>query len=187
MSTAHGESKADVYAIFCGPIEQGVLARFFKNLVETTSERNDGGHLHMLFQSTGGTVGDCVCLHNLFRAYPRVLTLYNAGTIQSGAVTAYLGAASRKASAHAQFMIHRAHCTAQFASITRLESTAVCLRMDDQRTEAILRSRTRLPEEVWGRMATGDVYLSGYDAVAYGLADEIAEFSPPHGTRIYTL
>jgi ATP-dependent Clp protease protease subunit len=187
MQAAQGSSKPDVYAIFCGPIEQGVLARFFKSLVDMTTAREEAKHFHIMFQSTGGTVGDCVCLHNLFLHFPRVLTLYNSGTIQSGAVTAYLGASNRKASAHSQFMIHRAHCTAQFASIARLESTAVCLRMDDQRTEAILRSRTRLPEDIWTRMARGDVFLSGPEAVEYGLADEIAEFSPPHGQRIFQL
>jgi ATP-dependent Clp protease protease subunit len=187
MSTTDAESKAEAYAIFCGPIEQNVLARFFKNLVEATTAREDVKYFHILFQSTGGTVGDCVCLHNLLRSYPRDLTLYNAGMVQSGAVTAYLGAKRRKTSAHSQFMIHRAHCTGQFASITRLESTAACLRMDDARTEAILRTCTRLPDEILDQMAFGDVFLTGPEAVKYGLADEIAEFSPPPGLGIYTL
>ncbi len=179
--------KVEVYSIFCSPIEQQVLFRIFRHLVEATAPAENIGHIHILFQSTGGTVGDCVCLYNLFRSYTLDLTLYNAGAIQSGAVTAYLGAQRRKTSAHAQFMIHRSHCSAEFASLSRLESTLDSVRKDDARTEAIIRTRSRLPDAVWERMKDSDVFLSGAEAVEYGLADEIGEFSPPPGSQIHLL
>jgi ATP-dependent Clp protease protease subunit len=185
--SAQARPKDEAYSIFCGAIDQQVVARIFRNLVDVTHTVENIGHLHVLFQSTGGTVGDCVCLHNLFRAFPLDLTLYNVGAIQSGAVTSYLGAKRRQTSAHAQFMLHRSHCSAQFASLSRLESTAHSLRMDDARTEAIVRAHTTLPDEMWIRMRESDVFLSGIEAVTYGLADEIGEFAPPPGSRLYLL
>src|SRR5215217_2667776 len=53
-------------------------------------------HVHMLFQSNGGTVCDGVCLYNFFRSLPISLTLYNTGSVAPVAVVAYLGAHERK-------------------------------------------------------------------------------------------
>jgi ATP-dependent Clp protease protease subunit len=177
----------EIYGIFCGPIDQPVLSRIFRHLAETTTRADHPRHVHILFQSTGGTVGDCICLYNLFRGYPLDLTLYNVGAIQSGAVTSYLGARRRKTCAHAQFMIHRSHCSPQHASLNHLEAAVESLRFDDARTEAILRAHTRLPERAWSRIREGDVFLSAAEAIDYGLADEIGDFAPPPGAQIYFL
>jgi ATP-dependent Clp protease protease subunit len=93
----------------------------------------------LLFQSNGGLVGDGICLHNFFRALPIELTLYNVGSIASIAVTAYLGAKHRKASAYAAFMLHRTYASPQAATSDRLHAIAQSVSLDDERTEAILR------------------------------------------------
>lgn len=178
---------ADAYAVFCGPIDQQVLGRVSQTLLRATRPRKGVAHIHLLFQSTGGTVGDCVCLYNLLRSLPVELTLYNAGAIQSGAVTAYLGAKHRKTSAYAQFMIHRSYCSPQFATLPRLEASVNSLRLDDERTEAIIRSQTHIPEALWTKMKETDVFFSGLEAVEYGVADAIGEFSPPSGAQVYYL
>jgi ATP-dependent Clp protease, protease subunit len=175
----------EAYAIFCGPINQPVLVRIVQHLLRATTPDTQIRGIHLLFQSSGGTVGDCVCLYNLFRSFPLELTLYNAGSIQSGAVTAYLGARRRIASPHAQFMIHRSHCTAEFVNLQHLESTGASMKLDDDRTEAILRAHTRLPDSVWRKMNETNVFISGAEAVAYGLADEIGDFAPAPGAAVY--
>ena len=48
-------------------------------------------HVHLLFQSNGGTVGDGLCLYNFFRSLPISLTFYNTGSVASVAAIAYLG------------------------------------------------------------------------------------------------
>jgi ATP-dependent Clp protease protease subunit len=178
--------KEDAYAVFCGAIEHQTLIGFFPQLLATTNPDRHIGHLHLAFQSTGGTVGDCISLYNLFRAFTVDLTLYNIGALQSGAVTAYLGAPHRKISPHAHLMIHPCHCSAQFDTLSVLESTANSVRLDDARTEAIIRAHTRLPERLWATSKEAAVFLSAAEAVEYGFADEIAEFCPRPGAQVYS-
>lgn len=180
-------SKVEIYSAFCGPIEQQILVRIMRHLVDATAMVETVSGIHILFQSGGGTVGDCVCLYNLLRSFPMDVTLYNGGAIQSGAVTAYLGAKRRRTSAHAQFMLHPSHCSAEFAGRRRLESTLDAMRGDEARTETIVRTHTQLPEALWAQVQEREIFFSGADAVRYGIADEIAEFAPPPGTRIHWL
>src|SRR5213080_2998307 len=102
---------SEVWATFAGPIDQAAVQRALSNLA--TASGTGVKHVHLLFQSLGGTVGDGVCLYNVFRALPFDLTLYNAGSVQSIAVISYLGAKRRKASTHATFAIHRTVGTTQ--------------------------------------------------------------------------
>jgi hypothetical protein len=41
-----------------------------------------------------------------------------------------------------------------------------------------------LPEELWIQFRYHHVYLTGLDAVAYGMADEVGAFSPPPGAKV---
>jgi hypothetical protein len=57
--------------------------------------------------------------------------------------------------------------------------------LDDKRTETILRNHLTLPDDKWEHFDHDDLYLSGEEAVACGLADEIGEFSPAKDNRIF--
>jgi ATP-dependent Clp protease protease subunit len=179
------EAATEVYGVFCGMINQQGLAAIIERLTKATAAQEHVTHVHLLFQSVGGSVGDCVCLYNVLRGYSLGLTLYNAGSIQSGAVTAYLGAQHRKASRHSLFMLHRAHTTLNAAASPTLESAVTSVRMDDVRTEAIIREHTRLPDALWERFRSADLFLTAAEAVSYGFADEIGDFAPPPGTRVF--
>jgi ATP-dependent protease ClpP protease subunit len=87
----------EVYAIFCGGIDQAMAQKIVNNLTAASVQKVK--HVHLLFQSAGGYVGDGVFLYNLFRSIPVELTLYNVGQISSAGVVAYLGAKRRKTSA----------------------------------------------------------------------------------------
>jgi ATP-dependent protease ClpP protease subunit len=50
--------------------------------------------------------------------------------------------------------------------------------------EEILRAHLRLPDDLWTQFRFHDVYLTGSDAVVYGMADEIGEFSPAPGEKV---
>ena len=95
----------EAWAIFAGRIDNAAVARFMSNMTGATSEGFT--HLHLLFQSFGGVVGDGVCLYNFFRALPSDLTIYNSGKVESIATIAFLGAGRRVASNRATFMVHR--------------------------------------------------------------------------------
>ena len=53
--------------------------------------------------------------------------------------------------------------------------------------EAIVRASTSIPDTVWERVKDYDVYFSGEEAVQYGIAQEVGEFSPPAGFTIFSL
>src|ERR1035438_7167886 len=96
-------SPSELYAVFCGQIDQLSVQHIFAAVEEAS--RNSVKSIHILFQSSGGCVGDGVCLYNFFRVLPFDLTLYNVGSVQSIAAIAYLGAKHRKTSAHALFQL----------------------------------------------------------------------------------
>lgn len=182
---AENQFPPEVYGVFCQSINQDSAQK----LGNTFSVASNGGvqHIHLLFQSIGGTVNEGIYLHNLFKALPLKLTLYNAGQVSSAAAVAYLGAQSRKASAGAVFLLHRTTNTATGATSDVMADLGKSLVVDDSRTETILREGLRLPDELWAKHSRYDLYLTAKESVEYGLADEIADFSPPFGSKIFTV
>jgi ATP-dependent protease ClpP protease subunit len=176
---------SEVYAIYCGGIEQATAQKVVNSL--TIAMGGKVKHVHLLFQSAGGYVGDGVFLYNLFRSVPIELTLYNAGQISSAGVVAYLGSRNRKTTKSATFMFHRSTNSPQFATATKLDYIAKSLVLDDARTDAIVREHVKLPDELWKDMIHHDVYLSGEEAVQFGLATAIGDFSPPAGIQVFNL
>lgn len=175
----------EVYAIFCGGIEQATGQKVVNSL--TIAMGGGVKHVHLLLQSAGGYIGDGVFLYNLFRSVPIELTLYNTGQISSAGVVAYLGAKHRKTTRNATFMLHRSTNSPQFATATKLNHVAKSLVLDDQRVEAIAREHIKFPPELWAALEHHDVYVSGEEAVQFGIADEIKEFAPPAGTQVFNL
>ena len=174
----------EVYGIFSGPITADTVARIVNGL--TTASANNVRHVHMLFHSTGGNVGDGVTLYNIFRALPFELTLYNSGIVASIAVIAYLGGRRRVADAHATFMIHRTQVpVVAGVPAARMQTIVDGAVLDDSRTEAILREHLALSDEQWRLFNHDDLYFSADEAVACHIADRIGDFAPPSGTRIY--
>ncbi|HEY0307081.1 MAG TPA: ATP-dependent Clp protease proteolytic subunit [Acidobacteriaceae bacterium] len=173
-----------LWAIFCGEINAANTGKLVNGLTGVSA----GGTIqtiHILFQSWGGFVGDGVFMYNLLRNFPLEIIFYNAGHIASAGVTAFLGARSRKATRNSLFMIHKSsNASASGASADKLKAISDSLILEDARTEGILRTHLQLPEELWNQHAYHEVYLSGEDALKYGLVDEIAEFSPPKGTKV---
>src|ERR1700693_5244975 len=134
----------DVYAVFCGVIDQPSVQKIFSNLTATTNPNNKVETVHLLFQSTGGNVADGVCLYNFFKAFSVDLVLYNVWAVWSAAAVAYLGSKKRKTSARASFMIHRTHVSPQFAKAPALKAFTNTVALDDARTESILREHITL-------------------------------------------
>jgi ATP-dependent Clp protease protease subunit len=175
----------EIYALFAGMIDQDAVRRLFNGLTTAITNRID--RMHLLLQSTGGSVSDGVCLYNFFRTLPIELKIYNCGSVSSIAAIAYLGAQSRKVSAHATFMLHRTHISPQMATAERLQALANTIGIDDQRTEAILRDRLTLSDDKWAIHRMTELWFNTQEAVECGLADEVAEFAPPKGSMVFSL
>ena len=176
---------SDVYAVFCGDINQANAQKIVNSLTAAMGMKVK--HVHALFQTAGGYVGDGVFLYNFFRTIPIELTLYNCGQISSAGVVAYLGARNRKTTRSATFMLHKSTNSPQFATASQLHHLGKNLILDDERTEDIVRSHVNLPVELWDALKHHDIYLSGKEAAECGLANAIEEFSPPAGTQVYNL
>jgi ATP-dependent Clp protease, protease subunit len=173
----------EIWAMYCGDINAANTAKLMNGL--TVVSAAGAKRIHVLFQSWGGFVGDGVFLYNAFKKLPLEVVLYNAGQVASAAVLAFLGATGRKTTANAVFMIHKGtNPTTVGAGVERLKAVTANLAIDDNRIEEILRAHLNLPAELWTQFDYHDVYLTGADAVNYGLADEIAEFSPPTGAKV---
>lgn len=172
----------EIWAIYCGDINAANTSKLVNGL--TTVGAGGTKRIHILFQSWGGFVGDGVFLYNALRKFPLEVVLYNAGQVASAATIAYLGAHSRKTTANAVFMIHKAINSPNGAGVDKLKAVAANLAIDDARMEDILRTHLRLPEDLWTQFRFHDVYLTGTDAVNYGMADEIGEFSPRAGAKV---
>lgn len=173
----------EFYATFSGLIDQGTVQRLIQGLSLVTGQCSD---VHLLFQSSGGYIGDGICLYNFFKALPFNLTLYNTGSVSSIAVIAYLGAKRRMTSKYATFMIHRSTWTG-LATAAKLQAAVDSLHIDDKRTEDILRSHIKLSTEQWAALNYVELTFNAEEAVRVGMADEIADFIPPAGAKIFTV
>ncbi len=175
-------AQEEIWAIYCGDIDAANTAKLMRGLINVAVTGTK--RVHILFQSWGGFIGDGVFLHNSLKALGLEIVFYNAGQVASAATLVFLGANSRKTTANAVFMIHKSTNSTQGAGVDRLKAVTANLAIDDSRVEEILRAHLRLPDEMWTQFSYHDVYLTGTEAVTYGMADEIAEFSPPPGSKV---
>jgi ATP-dependent Clp protease protease subunit len=174
-----------VYAVFCGLVNEFTAQKLTNSLSNAMVGKVK--EVHLLFQSSGGTVGDGVFLYNFLRAIPIELTIYNCGQISSAGVTVFLGGKHRVTSKSGTFMIHSAANGAKAATSSSLEHIAKSLVLDDERTDMIFRNHVNFTPELWTSIKYHDVYLSGEEAIQMGLADSIGEFAPPVGSIVYSI
>jgi len=174
-----------IYGLFAGAIDQLAVQRFHNAL--SIASQNSVKTVHVLFQSTGGVIGDGISLYNLFRVSPIEIILYNVGSVQSIAAIAFLGATQRIVSTYGAFMLHRAYLNPIAATSDKLTAGAGYLGLEDSRVEAIIKTHTQLPAEKWEQHKYADVWLSAKEAIDYGFADRIGEFAPPPGTRLFNV
>lgn len=172
----------DLYCTFGGPIDQDAIQRFFRAMPRLTEHPDT--RVHLLLQTVGGYVGDGICLYNLFRKFPRELTVYNTGNISSIGVIAYLGARRRTATRDASFMMHRSTMHMDLPTADRLQAAVKTLKLDDERTEKILRRHLTMSREQWRQLDRNDMTLSAGEAVRAGLVHAIADFAPPSRGRL---
>jgi ATP-dependent Clp protease protease subunit len=177
----------EAYAVFCGQLTQDATRNLLNRLSNATLEKPAITHLHVLLQSSGGGVSEGVCVYNFFQAFPIPLTVYNSGGIGSIAVVVYLGAKKRIVNQHAAFMIHRTGCGPVYIDSGNVDGKASALKLDDTRTEAILRKHLTIPDADWANLRNNEYWFSADAAVKNGLATDIGDFAPPMGSKVFAL
>jgi ATP-dependent Clp protease, protease subunit len=174
------------YATFAGLLDQSSLMRIFNSFTGATHQGY--GTIHLLFQSSGGIIGDGVSLYNFFLAFPLEFHIYNAGAVQSVAVPAYLGARYRHVSKHGTFMIHKTFFPAQSGiKASKLKALSDLAASEDVRVESIIKERSSVPADRWIQHALNDVTFNAQEAVDFGIAQDIREWAVPDGTQMYNI
>ena len=59
--------------------------------------------------------------------------------------------------------------------------------LDDRRTEEILRAHLKMSTKQWNNFDHCDLSFTAAEGVKLGIAQEIAEFSPPSGTKVFNI
>lgn len=175
-----------VFGIFCGDINAPNTQKFVQNL--TLASNAGVKNVHILFQSWGGFIGDGIFLYNMLRTFPVDVTLYNGGQVASAGVLAFLGAKHRKTAKNALFMIHKSsHTGTQPATFEKLKVIQKGMILEDSRVDAIFHDNLSLPEEVLVELIHSDVNLSADDAIKYGIAQELGDFSPLIDSKVFNV
>lgn len=171
------------YYGFAGSIDDAGVSRVAAAMNLAVNQGFD--EVHLAVTSLGGHVHAGIYLYNHIRAMPIRVIAYNTGSVSSIAVAVFVAAERRYCSPNAMFMIH----PTAFPSLSgmtweRLRTVSEAALADDERTERILRERTRLPDDLLQARRSRDVYISPEDALTHGLVDGIAEFEVPAGFPI---
>jgi ATP-dependent protease ClpP protease subunit len=183
MTTQPQEPPEHVYGVYCGDINAANTAKLVNNL--TTASNLRVKHVHLLFQSWGGYVGDGIFLYNAFSKFGLEVTVYNAGQVASAGVLAFMGAQHRKTTQNGVFMIHKSTNSGPPATVQTLNAITRSLILDDERIDGIFRERLKLPDEMWVQLIHHDVHIAGEDAIKFGIADALGEFAPPPGSQVF--
>lgn len=148
---------------------------------------NDGiEEVHLCMSSLGGYVHSGIFVYNHMRGIPLKIVVYNTGSVASIAVAIFCGADERYCSEHSVFMIHpTAFQSLSGMTATLLESHLNGALADDARTEAILRERANVPEDILAGRRSRDVYITAVESVGYGLAHDVREFALPEGHQMF--
>jgi ATP-dependent Clp protease protease subunit len=180
-----------LYATLSGPVDQPMVQRVFQGF----SVAINGGvtNIHVLFQSTGGVVGDGIALYNYLKSVPIEVNIYNGGSVASIAVIAFLAGRQRYASASATFSIHRTYANSALftssatANAARLRGIAQSLEIDDARTLAIFRANLSLADDSLDNYLTNEIPFDSNAALQAGIITAIREFSPPPGAKLFNI
>jgi ATP-dependent protease ClpP protease subunit len=94
------KSSDAMYAVFCGQINEQSAQNLIRHLASATQKVK---HVHLFFQSNGGISTCAIGLYEFLKSYPISISIYNMSSLQSAAVTVYLGAKRRIVGSRANF------------------------------------------------------------------------------------
>lgn len=177
--------KKIAYLGYCGLIDAAGVSKICAHLNVLVNEKYDEGYLCLT--SFGGTIGDGIFLYNHIRALPIPITMHNTGTVASIATTLFVAGEPRYCSANAIFQMHPVSVGGQPQAWTPLLAALQAAKAEEDRTEAILSSRTKMSPDILSARRQADVHLTAQQALDCGLVHEIREFAVPPGNQIFQI
>jgi ATP-dependent Clp protease protease subunit len=179
------------HATFSEEINEQAAGRFIHwlNLISLDSRPRHSA-VHLLFNSSGGSIVDAINMHNYVKGYPAdiPITMFNTGGVQSAAVLVFLSAAHRVVCQYAKFLLHPAVWkTGTGLNTEQLAIVSKSLAKGDKNIDDILKTRINMPEAKWRQARRHQLEISAQEAVDFGLADEIGSWSVPQGKTIISL
>jgi len=179
------------YATFSDEINQATAGKFIHwlNLISLDTRPRHNA-VHLLFHSTGGMIVDAISMHNYVTGYPPdiPITMFNSGGVQSAAVLIFLSAAHRVVCRYAKFLLHPAVWNAPSGLNTeQLRIVSRSLAKNDKDIDDILKTRIKMPAAKWKQARRHQLEISAEEAIDFGLADEIGQWSVPEGKSIISL
>ncbi|BCH22580.1 ATP-dependent Clp protease proteolytic subunit [Mesorhizobium sp. L-8-3] len=184
---------ADAYFGFTGDITAHNASRLAANLNDAVFRRG-AKRIFLHMNSLGGNSADGFFLYNHIRALPALVCIHNVGNCASAALIVFLAGRVRRAAPTALFMAHPTlAATGQGPQNTGLMSAAKAEgvldsgRTDDARVQHVLRTETKMPEDLLQKCGHIDVYINAENARAYGIVDEVAELRFPAGSEVVQL
>jgi len=130
---------------------------------------------------------DAINMHNYMKGYPAdiPITMFNTGGVQSAAVLVFVSAAHRVVCPYAKFLLHPATWKAPAGLNTeQLRVVSRSLAKGDKDIDDILKTRIKMPDARWKQARRHQLEISAQEAVDFGLADEIGNWSVPEGKTI---
>lgn len=179
------------FATFSDEINQTTAGKFIHwlNLISLDSRpRHDA--VHLLFNSTGGMIVDAINMHNYVMGYPAdiPITMFNSGGVQSAAVLVFLSATHRVVCRYAKFLLHPAVWNAPSGLNTeQLRIVSRSLAKNDKDIDDILKTRITMPATKWKQARRHQLEISAQEAIDFGLADEIGQWTVPQGKSVISL
>jgi ATP-dependent Clp protease, protease subunit len=178
------------YVSFSEDINEQAAARFVHWMDLVSNNRPRMNAVHMLFNSSGGMIVDAINMHNYVKGYPAdiPITMFNSGGVQSAAVLVFLSAAHRVVCPYAKFLLHPAVWKAGAGLNTeqhRIVSRS--LAKNDKDIDDILKTRITMPATKWKQARRHQLEISAQEAIEFGLADKIGDWSVPQGQAILSI
>ena len=175
----------ETYATLQGTVNEQLVQRVFLGFTKAV---NDGVEtVHLLIHSTGGSIGDGVGIYNFLRNLPLRIVTYNGGIVASIAVIIFLAAQEPRASSTGNFVIHKSFHTLPGGTSEQLELHAKGLKVEDTRTEGILKAHLQLTRAQWRIHSRGNLTITAEEALKIKLIHKIDDFKPPQGMQIYNV
>ena len=175
--TEHLATK-EIWVTCVGELDVQIARSFSQLLVNAASDNVT--RIHTLIQSPGGTINEGIFLYEFFKSFPVEVIAYNAGHIGSASLSAYLGARNRYVCSTGTFLIHRSKpAPVNTWSLPHIQTIVDGLKIEDARTEAVLRSASNLTKAHWDTFFAGcDLTLDANTAIDVGIAQGIGSFTP---------
>ncbi|MCU0970989.1 MAG: ATP-dependent Clp endopeptidase proteolytic subunit ClpP [Gammaproteobacteria bacterium] len=189
--TSRGERAYDIYSrllkervIFCvGPVEDHMANLIVAQLLFLESENPDKD-VYLYINSPGGSVSAGLAIYDTMQfIQPQVSTMCIGQAASMGALLLAGGQAGKRyCLPHSRVMIHQPLGGYQ-GQATDIAIHAKEILLVREKLNAILARHTGQPLEKVDRDTERDNFMSGDEAVAYGLVDQVLAARPPRASK----